>query len=129
MNTLAKLAVLFAAGGCGTLSRYGLTTLVARFAPSPSTLATTTVNVLGCLCFGLIAETFRISGWPPTLRLIILTGFFGAFTTFSTYMYEIETLASGGSAGKALASFVIQNGLGFAAILIGITAARTIWVK
>ena len=51
-------------------------------------------------------------------------GFVGAYTTFSSYEYEIWRLVEMGRAGPALAYVVASNVLGFAAVLAGSWVAR-----
>ena len=87
---LQLLALAFA-GAMGTLARYGLTVAVdSRLLhdgkhPIYGTLLS---NALGCLLFGIVLAylTARAMDDQP-IRLILLTGFMGAFTTFSTYAY------------------------------------------
>ena len=124
MNSMVKILLLFAAGGAGALSRFGLSAMVGRYFTSPEWLGTAIVNIIGCLCFGGIAEMFRIGGWCPAARTVILTGFFGAFTTFSTYMYEIAGMSAGGAAWQAGLGFATQNILGLCGIFLGAAVAR-----
>jgi CrcB protein len=84
-----KLVWLALAGGLGALSRYGLAGLVHRLYGGSFPLGTFMVNVTGCLLFGLIWGLFDVRlAVPPTVRAAVLVGFMGAFTTFSTYMFE-----------------------------------------
>ena len=96
-TTVALIAV---AGGAGALCRHGITLAVGRFGdPGPATrpLATLAVNTTGCFLFGLVwaATAGRGGAWTPA-RLVVLTGFLGAFTTFSTYGFEVATLLRAG---------------------------------
>lgn len=117
---MMKFLWLFTAGGVGTLARFGLSTLVHRYYGGELPLGTFVVNVVGCLLFGFVwtlaDERLVISG---ETRFLILTGFMGAFTTFSTFAFESTTLLRDSewfwAAGNALA----HTGVGFAAVLIG----------
>ena len=85
------------------------------------------INIIGCLCFGIIAEAFQIRAhWSLQTRIIILTGFFGAFTTFSTYMFELHSLMVNGSVLRACLGFTVQNALGFFGIAAGVLLIRNI---
>lgn len=84
-----ELALLAVAGALGTLCRYGMSGLVQRICGERFPWGTFAVNMSGCFLFGLIwtlaEERLVISGQT---RFILLTGFMGAFTTFSTFAFE-----------------------------------------
>jgi len=85
-HRLGWLAVM---GAFGTIARYGLDGLVLRLCGTRFPWGILAVNALGCFLFGLIyplaEERLLISG---ETRLIILTGFMGSFTTFSTFTFQ-----------------------------------------
>lgn len=124
---LTHLLLLFIAGGLGTLSRFGFGSLISRFFQHPEPWGTMLINVIGCFCFGIIAEVFHIrEHWSLQTRVIILTGFFGAFTTFSTYMYELHFLLMNGSIVRACLGFTVQNTFGFIGVALGVLLIRNI---
>jgi CrcB protein len=86
---------------------------------------TTLVNVLGCALFGL---AFALSEGRfrdlASFRLILLGGFMGAFTTFSTYAYETVRLLEQGRIAVALANVLVQNGLGMGALVLGLSLGK-----
>jgi len=90
---LTKFLYLGLAGAAGTIGRYWLSGLVQRNLPSEFPLGTAVVNILGCLLFGLlwavVENRLTISGQT---RTIIFLGFFGAFTTFSSYAFETSQM-------------------------------------
>ena len=127
-----KLLLLMLAGGLGTGARYGLSLLIENAISSRGKnvfllsaegavfpLATLVINVLGSFLLALLTVLALHGAVKPEYRLILGTGFLGAFTTFSTFELEAETLISKGhwhSAGL----YVLGNLLlGFAAILLG----------
>jgi len=71
----------------------------------------------------LSEERFVISG---ETRLIVLVGFMGAFTTFSTYVFESAQLASGGEWLRMSLNLLGQNVAGFAAFLLGVFLGRVL---
>ncbi len=122
-----KLVGLCVAGACGTLARYGLASLLQRGRHAGFPWGTLAVNVLGCFLFGLIwtstQQRFVINS---DTRTIILVGFLGAFTTFSSFQFETaqmlehaEWLMAGLNLGGSLA-------LGFGAYLLGAWVARIV---
>ena len=83
-----------------------------------------TLRFLFGLAYVLIGE--RAKSVDAT-RLIVLTGFMGAFTTFSTYAFDVGSLAQSGRVLGALANFAAQNGIGIAALLVGLALGRVLW--
>lgn len=122
-----KLALLALAGGLGSLSRYGLAGLVQRLHGGSYPLGTAVVNILGCLLFGLAwAAADKRMHWETEFRLIVLTGFMGAFTTFSTYIFETGTLHRDGQWGALALNLLGQNALGLAALFLGLSLGRAL---
>lgn len=124
---MSKLLLIALAGSLGTLARYGLGGLVHRLVPWPFPWGTITVNVLGSFLFGLVwalaDERAIISG---ETRIIILAGFMGAFTTFSTFMFETGELLRSSQWALAAGNLVVQNLVGLAAVFAGWALARVL---
>src|SRR5215470_18702496 len=87
-------------------------------------LGTFVVNVVGCLAFGAIAgaASQRVQ-LAPALRLFLLTGILGGFTTFSTYTFESFTLMQDGQFLWASINVVGQVVAGLAGMWVGYVAA------
>ena len=108
------------AGACGTLARYGLAGVVQRWFGSGFPWATAAVNVIGCFLFGVVWALAADHGViDAQLRAVILVGFMGAFTTFSTFGYESVTLAREGEMLASLANIVIQVVAGVLLVWLG----------
>ena len=93
--------------------------LVPRWGVFP--YGTLVVNVLGS--FGLAVLGVWVSartGMSPHMRLFIGSGFFGAFTTFSTFANESVTIFSDGSIALLLLNLLLNNGLCLLAVAIGL---------
>jgi fluoride exporter len=122
---LQKLLLILIAGALGTLARYGLGGFVQQHVGKIFPWGTVVVNLLGCLLFGLVwsalEERSSVSG---ETRTIILVGFIGAFTTFSTFMFETEELLRDSEWWLALGYFSIQNLGGLAALVAGLAVGR-----
>jgi CrcB protein len=120
-----KLLLLAVAGGLGTLSRYGCGVLVQRMAPGPFPWHTFAVNMIGCFLFGaFFAVAVEKWGWDGDSRIIVLTGFMGAFTTFSTFAFETAGLFRENQYALAVLNLAAQNTLGVAALFLGLAMAR-----
>lgn len=122
-----KQALLVALGGAlGALARYGIATAaLRRFGPS-FPVGTLVINVTGCAIIGffLAAVGGRWSGIDQGWSYLVPIGFVGAYTTFSSYEYEVLRLFELGRAGPALAYVLASNLLGFLAVAAGAWIAR-----
>jgi fluoride exporter len=122
---MTKLAWLAAAGAVGTLARYGVAGVVQRALGGAFPWGTLVVNAVGCLLFGLVwalaEERMVISG---ETRAILLVGFMGAFTTFSTFAFETSAMLRDAEWSFALANVLSQNVLGIACFFAGLALGR-----
>lgn len=95
MRTAIFSALLVGSGGfLGALLRYGLSGLVQGASPlSTFPWGTLAVNLAGCLMIGVIAGLVDARQlFTPELRVFILIGVLGGFTTYSTFGYETFAL-------------------------------------
>jgi CrcB protein len=90
------------AGAAGAPARYVLDGAVRARTRSAIPLGTFVVNVVGSFILGLLTGLALYHAFPSTPRTIIGTGFCGAFTTFSTFTYEVVRLAEIGAPRAAL---------------------------
>jgi CrcB protein len=121
MSMLAVLSV-FAGAGFGALLRWFLGLRLNSVFPTLP-LGTLVANLLGGLVVGLaIAWFHRHPGLAPELRLLVITGFLGGLTTFSTFSAEVTDLLMRGQylwgLGAAAAHLVGSLALTFAGIAL-----------
>lgn len=118
---MLQQAVLVAVfGALGSLARYAVYLVAQRLPWENLPLATLTVNVVGSFLFGMawsLAEQGRLS---PQTRLLLLTGFMGAFTTFSTFSFETGQMLRDSQWSAAAINIVANNLLGIGALLLGL---------
>ncbi|MCW2924173.1 MAG: Camphor resistance CrcB protein [Thermoleophilia bacterium] len=121
---VVRLTLLALAGASGTLARYGCNVAL-QDRSSTFPWATFVVNVLGCLAFGVAWGVLDRRGQlHGDLRLVVLTGFLGAFTTFSAFLFEGAKLAHDGRALASVASIGGQLVLGSLLLAVGIAVGR-----
>lgn len=89
MNILKPILFIGAGGFLGSIARYGLHLLISSRSQVAFPWGTFTVNVLGCLIIGVLVglETRQQLVADP-LKWLLITGFCGGFTTFSTFSAE-----------------------------------------
>ena len=122
-----KIIWLALAGACGTLARYALSGAVHRWLGSSFPWGTAVVNITGCLLFGIVWAAAGERGTiSPELRTIILVGFMGAFTTFSTFISETGQLLSEAELLIGLTNIAFQIAIGLGLFYLGVGIGRTI---
>jgi CrcB protein len=123
--TWAGVSLVFGGGVVGTAARYAVGEVVAPWGVWPA--ATFCVNVVGAFLLGVLLEALGRRG-PDVgvrqrLRLLLGTGFLGAFTTYSTLAVETDLLLREGYASVAVAYSAGSVVVGFFASMLGIWAA------
>ncbi|MCW2900065.1 MAG: crcB [Streptosporangiaceae bacterium] len=120
------LVVISAGGVIGALARYGLS---AAFPHGPAAFAwaTLAVNAAGCLLIGILMvavtevwETHRL------IRPFLGVGVLGGFTTFSTYIVDIQQALAAGAARTALAYLAGTAAAALTAVHLGVRVARLV---
>lgn len=122
---LRQAIFIGAAGFVGAIARYAVGHTVAAVAPRGFPYGTLTVNITGCFLLAVFLTLFRDRPAADGLRLAIAVGFLGAYTTFSTFAYEIHDLwKSGRFAAVSYATASVLLGVG--AVWIGVRVAHVI---
>ena len=122
---LRLLALLALAGAAGALTRYLLAGAINSLTGASFPWGIFVTNVLGCFLFGLIWELATVRGlFSEAARTILATGFVGAFTTFSTLVFDLYLMERLGQWLALAANLCGQLVLGFAALRLGMLAVR-----
>ena len=117
---MMKWILLIVGGSIGTLSRYALSGAIYRWAGIGFPYGTLVVNLSGCFFIGFLtalAEKKFLLG--TDMRLFLMVGFCGAFTTFSTFIFETDNLVKDGEMTRALLNILISVIAGFIVFRIG----------
>ena len=120
--------VAVALGGVvGCCARYGVSQWVQLWYGRSFPLATLLINVAGSLAMGfLFVATLERASISPALRMAILTGVLGGFTTFSTFAMETLLLMEDGETATAALYVLLSVFLGLGAAFLGVYLARSL---
>jgi len=125
MNALLILAV-GTGGFLGAISRFLLAAGVQKLTGSTFPYGTLTVNVLGSFIIGFLFLYFEQT-ISPTQKALLMTGFLGALTTFSTFSLETVLMLQNSLYVKALANVSVNAALSIAATLLGMMLFRRLY--
>ncbi|KXJ42900.1 MAG: camphor resistance protein CrcB [Cycloclasticus sp. Phe_18] len=122
MNQILAIA---AGGSIGAVMRFFVSTGIYSWLGKDFPYGTLAVNVIGSLLMGLLYELFlqRLSV-SPEVRALLLVGFLGAFTTFSTFSIETINLIEQGDVLKAITNVLASVILCVLAAWVGLQIAR-----
>ncbi|MFI5370589.1 MAG: fluoride efflux transporter CrcB [Candidatus Eisenbacteria bacterium] len=123
-STISRLAAfLWISLGAvlGANTRYLVNRVMAQWLGTAFPYGTFVVNVFGCLAIGVIATmiTGRLIDRPEVIRLVLIVGFLGSLTTFSSFAYETHTLFQDGAWVRALANIVLSVFGGLVGVRLG----------
>lgn len=122
------VAIAIAVGGSlGALARYAVMEYFDRRIVSVFPWDTFVVNMTGCFVAGLVVATL-VNGHetPAWLRVGLVVGFLGAYTTFSTFAQDLYDMTVGEEYVGAVANAVASVGLGALAVVLGTMAGRAL---
>lgn len=118
--TLTDFLLLALAGAIGTLARYFTYVACVKTPLASLPMGTLAVNILGSFAFAVVfvlaEQHARIS---PLSKWLILTGFMGAFTTFSTFAFETSQYLMARDYLAAGLNLLANNVLGIGGFLLG----------
>lgn len=120
---LWRYMMIGAAGFVGAIARVLVATAFGRF-NTRFPLGTLAINVTGSLLLGWFLTYIAGRNVSDTTRLAIGAGFVGAYTTFSTFMYESSRLADEGAGLAAILNLLGSLLLGILAVRLGMALAR-----
>lgn len=111
---MEKFLNLMIGGTLGTIARYLLAGSVYRVMGTDFPYGTMIVNIAGCFILGFlvsVSETKFLFG--ANTRLLLMIGFCGAFTTFSTLIFETNNLIKDGEVMRAFLNVLLSVIIGF----------------
>ncbi|MBV9272174.1 MAG: fluoride efflux transporter CrcB [Candidatus Eremiobacteraeota bacterium] len=122
------LFVVLLGGGIGSIARYAVGYWMTQRFGAGLPLGTFAVNMSGCLIIGLVGELAQTRAWgvTPLVRIFLMVGVLGGYTTFSSFAYELFTMTSERFPLAALIYASASVVLGFAAAYAGVVLGRVL---
>ena len=108
-------------GGLGSIFRFLTSVLTAKYYSNAFPLATFTANILGCFLIGNLGQNIQANN---TLRLLLITGFCGGHTTFSTFASENFSLLQTNNYLTAILYIGTSIFAGLLAVWLGLTISK-----
>jgi len=122
-----RLFLIVLMGAVGTLARYGLQGLVQYRSGSEFPYGTLVVNLSGCMLLGFLGQlTLNRMVISPEWRVAMTIGFFGGYTTFSTFGWETAKMLQDGEWLHAAVYVSTSVFAGLVLTLAGMQAANRI---
>lgn len=126
MASWQGLLAIAVGGGAGSLVRYAVTFAITQRIGAGFPLATLLINLTGCFLIGVVFEVTqtRAIAASPVLRLGLMTGVLGGYTTFSTFGLDTVNLVGSRLDLAALAYVAASVVGGIALAYAGVVVAR-----
>jgi CrcB protein len=124
---LQRYLLVALGGALGSMLRYFIGATAAERFGVRFPVGTLVINISACFLIGLVLEYLnRHAGMNPAWRYLIPIGFIGAFSTFSTFEWEIWSNFTSGAFWIAILYVVISLVAGFIAVAAGAASARSL---
>lgn len=111
--------LVFIGGGLGSCLRYGISKWI-PIRPDQFPTATILANLFSCILIGLLIGYASKSAITSTQKLLLVTGFCGGFSTFSTFSAEIFTLIKLGQFSTVIIYLLLSVVVGVALVFLGV---------
>lgn len=122
---IKNLLLIGLGGGLGSIARYATTVLSQKYLSSFLPYGTLISNILGSLLIGIFFAHL-IENPSQNLKLLLVTGFCGGFTTFSTFSYENFSYLQNGQIGMFLLYGIGSIAVGLLAVFVGFGLGKLI---
>lgn len=121
---MRDIFLVFVGGGMGSLARFMVVKFYQQWKPA-FPYATLTANFLSCLVFGIVVmlgvQRLNVSF---NLKLLLITGFCGGFSTYSAFAFETVEMLKAGQNGIAIINIIINFALSVTGLFVGFWLGR-----
>ena len=128
MDKWYQVVALSVGGVLGVNARYWLGVVINRWAGPQFPWATFAINISGSFAIGLLSVLLARWVPHPLARLLVVVGFLGGYTTFSSFSFEALALWERGERGLSLSYMVGSVATGFVAVILGTALGRELTV-
>ena len=119
--------IVFFGGGLGAAARYGMNISIGRALGSAFPWHTLAVNIIGCFLMGVLTEAMALRlNLANEMRLFLVTGVLGGFTTFSAFALDFALLVERRDLVGAAAYACASVGLSIIACFVGLALVRAL---
>ncbi len=124
---LKQIVLVGMGGGTGSIFRYLTSVLTARYYANVFPMATFAANLIGCFLIGLfIGYIDRNHTLSPDYRFLLVTGFCGGYTTFSSFALENFNLFHSQNYFTLAAYILLSVVMGYIAVALGMYISKTV---
>ena len=116
---MTAYAWVFLGGGLGSICRFGIAHLMKQY-DLIFPWATFAANALSCIMLGALIGISLRSGMSSEYKWLLMTGFCGGFSTFSTFANESFVLFESGMPAYAMLNILLSLVVCFFCIYLGI---------
>jgi CrcB protein len=121
---LDRYLMVLAGGAAGSLARFVVGTAIIARTGGRFPFATVIINISGSFLIGLLMTLFTERLRPhPNWRLLLVVGFLGGYTTFSSFEWETMSLVKDGARWLGLLNAIGSVTVGYAAVWLGALVA------
>lgn len=126
---MINLFLVFIGGAFGSISRYLIAQLINYFFANQFFLGTILINVLGSFLIGIlyILASEQVRMISESVKLLLITGFLGSFTTFSAFSLDFFRLIEVGQITIAICYVILSVGLSLLGVFVGFYLAK-FWI-
>ncbi|MEO6913683.1 MAG: fluoride efflux transporter CrcB [Candidatus Baltobacteraceae bacterium] len=126
MLDLQSIAAVLVGGGIGSVLRYFISFWMVQRLGAGLPWHTLAINVSGSLIIGIVGELSQVRavGMAPVMRVFLMVGVLGGFTTFSTFSYDALNLLGERAGWLSLGYMITSVVLGVGAAFLGVAFVR-----